>query len=184
MAGEKPPIQQRLFPEGHTPSPPCLLLAVPSCHFTCDGPARHLGAPAQLPVMAEQKEERFLSGCWVKPASKGTKVSDKEFETMMLGAGRGKGAEDFLLFIILEGLCAVSSSQKHSVNAFILGETWDLLVKLLLTRPGLHSVLSLIYVHRYWQTGMWNMVVRHLMDSLNPTCKNVLETALRIYLPK
>lgn len=64
VAGGKPPIQQRLPQrDTHTvSSPQCLLLPVPSCHFTCDGPARHLGAPAQLPVMAEQREERFLLG--------------------------------------------------------------------------------------------------------------------------
>lgn len=109
----------------------------------------------QLSSLSWQNKER-KDFCRVTESNQQAKEpkDQTEFETMMLRAGRGKGAEDFLLFSIPEGLRAVSSSQKHSVNAFILGETWDLLVKLLLTRPGLHSVLSLIYVHEYWQTGM------------------------------
>lgn len=58
---------------------------------------------------------------------------------MKLGVGRGKGAEDFLLFSIPEQLNPLSRSQKRSVSAFVLGEIWDPLVKLLLTRPGFHS---------------------------------------------
>lgn len=62
---------------------------------------------------------------------------------MKLRAGGKKGTEDFLLFGIAERLNALIRSQKHSVRAFILGAIWDLMVKLLLIRPGFHSMFYL-----------------------------------------
>lgn len=47
-------------PTEATPSPPCLFLALCSCHLTCDGLVRHFSDPSQLPVTAERTAERFL----------------------------------------------------------------------------------------------------------------------------
>lgn len=77
----------------------------------------------------------------------------------------------FPLFQHPRGITCCESFVKYSVNAFILCGAWDPLVKLPLSRPGSHS-MSLIYVRQCWRTGLWNTV----MDSLNPTWGNVLET--------